>query len=46
MRQLQVDIREGYRWVVDLDLEASLTGSDRLVARLKRHVPDRAATLG
>jgi RNA-directed DNA polymerase len=42
--QLQADIREGYRWVVDLDLEAFFdrVNHDRLVMRLKRHVPDRA----
>ncbi|MGH8244464.1 MAG: group II intron reverse transcriptase/maturase [Steroidobacteraceae bacterium] len=41
VRQLQADIREGYRWVVDLDLEAFFdrVNHDRLVARLKRHVP-------
>jgi group II intron reverse transcriptase/maturase len=44
LRQLQADIREGDRWVVDLDLEAFFdrVNHDRLVARLKRHVPDRA----
>ena len=44
VRQLQGDIREGRRWVVDLDLEAFFdrVNHDRLVARLKRHVPDRA----
>ncbi len=38
VRQLQADIREGYRWVVDLDLEAFFdrVNHDRLVARLKR----------
>ena len=43
MRQLQTDIREGRRWVVDLDLEAFFdrVNHDRLVARLRRHVPDR-----
>lgn len=43
-RQLQGDIRNGYRWVVDLDLEAFFdrVNHDRLVARLKRHVPDAA----
>jgi RNA-directed DNA polymerase len=42
--QLQADIREGRRWVVDLDLEAFFdrVNHDRLIARLKRHVPDRA----
>ena len=44
VRQLQADIREGYRWVVDLDLEAFFdrVNHDRLVARLKRHVPDHS----
>jgi group II intron reverse transcriptase/maturase len=44
VRQLQADIREGCRWVVDLDLEAFFdrVNHDRLVARLQRHVPDRA----
>lgn len=44
VRQLQSDIREGHGWVVDLDLEAFFdrVNHDRLVARLKRHVPDRA----
>jgi retron-type reverse transcriptase len=44
VRQLQADIREGYGWIVDLDLEAFFdrVNHDRLVARLKRHVPDRA----
>lgn len=44
VRQSQADIREGYRWVVDLDLEAFFdrVNHDRLVARLKRHVPDCA----
>jgi RNA-directed DNA polymerase len=43
VRQLQADIREERRWVVDLDLEAFFdrVNHDRLVARLKRHVPDR-----
>ena len=43
VRQLQADIRDGRRWVVDLDLEAFFdrVNHDRLVARLKRHVPDR-----
>lgn len=42
VRQSQADIREGYRWVVDLDLEAFFdrVNHDRLVARLKRHVSD------
>jgi group II intron reverse transcriptase/maturase len=44
VRQLQADIRDGYRWVVDLDLEAFFdrVNHDRLVARLKRHVPEAA----
>ena len=44
VRQLQADIRDGCRWVVDLDLEAFFdrVNHDRLVARLKRHVPDAA----
>ena len=44
VRQLQADIREGYRWVVDIDLEAFFdrVNHDRLVARLKRHVPDQS----
>ena len=44
VRQLQADIRDGRRWLVDLDLEAFFdrVNHDRLVARLKRHVPDRS----
>ena len=44
VRQLQADIREGYRWVVDLDLEAFFdrVNQDRLMHRLKQHVPDAA----
>jgi group II intron reverse transcriptase/maturase len=44
VRQLQSDIREGFGWVVDLDLEAFFdrVNHDRLIARLKRHVTDRA----
>ena len=44
VRQLRSDIREGYGWVVDLDLEAFFdrVNHDRLIARLKRHVTDRA----
>ena len=43
VRQVQADIRNGYRWVVDLDLEAFFdrVNHDRLMARLKRHVNDR-----
>jgi group II intron reverse transcriptase/maturase len=44
VRQLQADIRDGYRWVVDLDLEAFFdrVNHDRLMSRLKQHVPDTA----
>jgi RNA-directed DNA polymerase len=44
VRQLQADIRDGYRWVVDLDLEAFFdrVNHDRLMHRLKQHVPDAA----
>jgi RNA-directed DNA polymerase len=44
VRQVQTDIRAGGRWVVDLDLEAFFdrVNHDRLMARLKRHVPDVA----
>ena len=44
VRQLQADIREGRRWVVDLDLEAFFdrVNHDRLMVRLKRHIPDVA----
>jgi group II intron reverse transcriptase/maturase len=42
VRQLQADIRAGKRWVVDLDLEAFFdrVNHDRLMVRLKQHVPD------
>ena len=42
VRRLQADIRNGRRWVVDLDLEAFFdrVNHDRLVARLKSHVAD------
>lgn len=42
VRQLQADVRNGYRWVVDLDLEAFFdrVNHDRLRARLKQHVTD------
>jgi group II intron reverse transcriptase/maturase len=42
VRQLQADIRGGKRWVVDLDLEAFFdrVNHDRLLIRLKRHVPE------
>jgi RNA-directed DNA polymerase len=41
--QLQNDIRENRRWVVDLDLESFFdrVNHDRLMARLKQHVEDR-----
>lgn len=44
VRNLQADIREGHRWVVDIDLEAFFdrVNHDRLMHRLKRHVPDPA----
>ncbi len=44
VRQLQADIRNGYDWVVDLDLEAFFdrVNHDRLLVRLKQQVPDRA----
>lgn len=44
VRHLQTDIRSGYRWVVDLDLEAFFdrVNHDRLIVRLKQHVPDAA----
>ena len=44
VRQMQADIRAGRRWVVDLDLEAFFdrVNHDRLMVRLKRHVPDVA----
>ena len=40
--QLQADVREGRRWVVDLDLEAFFdrVNHDRLMSRLKRRVGD------
>jgi hypothetical protein len=44
VRQLQADIRACKRWVVDLDLEAFFdrVNHDRLMVRLKQHVPDVA----
>ena len=44
VRQLQADIRDGYRWVVDLNVEAFFdqVNHDRLINRLKQHVPDVA----
>ncbi len=40
--QTQRTVREGYDWVVDMDLEAFFdrVNHDRLMHRLKRHVPD------
>jgi len=42
--QLQADVRAGKRWVVDMDLESFFdrVNHDRLMVRLKRHVPDPA----
>ena len=42
VRQLQADIREGRRWVVDIDLAAFFdrVNHDRLMSRLKQHVSD------
>ena len=44
VRQLQADIREDRRWVVDLDMEAFFdrVNHDRLMDRLKRQVRDRS----
>lgn len=44
VRKLQADIRQGYRWVVDLDLQAFFdrVNHDRLMAKLKSQVPDPA----
>lgn len=44
VRQLQADIREDRRWVVDLDMEAFFdrVNHDRLMDRLKRQVGDRS----
>lgn len=43
VRKLQADIRQGYRWVVDLDLQAFFdrVNHDRLMAKLKGQVADR-----
>ncbi len=40
--RLQADIREGRRWVVDIDLESFFdrVNHDRLMHRLKRHVQE------
>jgi group II intron reverse transcriptase/maturase len=44
VREIQGQVRGGYRWVVDMDLEAFFdrVNHDRLIHRLQRHVPDRA----
>ena len=43
VREIQAQIREGYPWVVDMDIEAFFdrVNHDRLMARLMDHVPDR-----
>jgi len=44
VREIQEQVRSGYRWVVDMDLEAFFdrVNHDRLIHRLQRHVPDQA----
>jgi RNA-directed DNA polymerase len=44
VRKLQADVKGGYDWVVDLDLESFFdrVNHDRLMHRLGRHVQDRA----
>lgn len=44
LRQVQTSIRDGYGWVVDIDLEAFFdrVNHDRLMARLKQRCPDAA----
>ncbi|WP_228124890.1 reverse transcriptase domain-containing protein [Candidatus Methylospira mobilis] len=44
VREIQKQVRDSYRWVVDMDLEAFFdrVNHDRLMNRLQRHVPDRA----
>ena len=44
VRELQANIRQGYGWVVDMDLEAFFdrVNHDRLIVRLKRHADDPA----
>jgi RNA-directed DNA polymerase len=44
VRQVQADIRAGYAWVVDTDMEAFFdrVNHDRLMVRLKRHTNDPA----
>ena len=43
VRQAQSNIKEGYNWVVDIDLASFFdrVHHDRLMQRLKRHVPDQ-----
>jgi RNA-directed DNA polymerase len=43
VRELQANIHQSYGWVVDIDLEAFFdrVNHDRLMVRLKHHVPDR-----
>jgi len=43
VRRLQADVRSGRQWTVDLDLAAFFdrVNHDRLMRRLKVHVPDR-----
>lgn len=43
VREIQGQVRSGYRWVVDMDLESffDCVNHDRLIHRLQRHVPDR-----
>jgi group II intron reverse transcriptase/maturase len=42
VRQVQADIRDGYEWVVDMDLQAFFdrVNHDRLMARLKSRCPE------
>jgi RNA-directed DNA polymerase len=44
VRQVQADIREGYAWVVDTDMEAFFdrVNHDRLMVRLKQYAHDPA----
>jgi group II intron reverse transcriptase/maturase len=43
VREVQAGIRQGYGWVLDMDLQAFFdrVNHDRLMARLKRRGPDR-----
>jgi group II intron reverse transcriptase/maturase len=43
VKRLQADVRAGGQWTVDLDLAAFFdrVNHDRLMSRLKHHVPDR-----